>query len=136
MTRKQRPRHKEARVRRQIAIAAALAATLIGAAACSSSTTPKTDTGSLNGEGKTIKVWLMVDAESGWKDVVDQATQRFTAQTKAQVKVEYRQWANRLPRLDTALAGSDVPDVLDLGISDMLKYVFNGAFAPVDKTKF
>jgi N,N'-diacetylchitobiose transport system substrate-binding protein len=123
-------------VRRQIAIAAALAATLIGAAACSSSTTPKTDTGSLNGEGKTIKVWLMVDAESGWKDVVDQATQRFTAQTKAQVKVEYQQWANRFTRLDTALAGSDAPDVVELGNTDMPKYVFNGAFAPVDKTKF
>jgi N,N'-diacetylchitobiose transport system substrate-binding protein len=123
-------------VRRQIAIAAALAATLIGAAACSSSTPPKTDTGSLNGEGKTIKVWLMVDAESGWKDVVDQATQRFTAQTKAQVKVEYQQWANRFTRLDTALAGSDAPDVVELGNTDMPKYVFNGAFAPVDKTKF
>ena len=123
-------------MRRQIAIAAALAATLIGAAACSSSTTPKTDTGSLNGEGKTIKVWLMVDAESGWKDVVDQATQRFTAQTKAQVKVEYQQWANRFTRLDTALAGSDAPDVVELGNTDMPKYVFNGAFAPVDKTKF
>ena len=123
-------------MRRQIAIAAALAATLIGAAACSSSTTPKTDTGSLNGEGKTIKVWLMVDAQSGWKDVVDQATARFTAETKAQVKVEYQQWANRFTRLDTALAGSDAPDVVELGNTDMPKYVFNGAFAPVDKTKF
>jgi N,N'-diacetylchitobiose transport system substrate-binding protein len=122
-------------VRRQIAIAAALAATLIGAAACGS-TPPKTDTGSLNGEGKTIKVWLMVDAQSGWKDVVDQATARFTAETKAQVKVEYQQWANRFTRLDTALAGSDAPDVVELGNTDMPKYVFNGAFAPVDKAKF
>jgi N,N'-diacetylchitobiose transport system substrate-binding protein len=122
-------------VRRQIAIAAALAATLIGAAACGSST-PKADTGSLNGEGKTIKVWLMVDAESGWKDVVDQATQRFTQETKAQVKVEYQQWANRFTRLDTALAGSAAPDVVELGNTDMPKYVFNGAFAEVDKSKF
>jgi N,N'-diacetylchitobiose transport system substrate-binding protein len=123
-------------VRRQIAIAAALAATLIGAAACSTTKTPSSDTGSLNGEGKTIKVWLMVDAESGWKEVVEQATQRFTAETKAQVKVEYQQWANRFTRLDTALAGTDGPDVVELGNTDMPKYVFNGAFGEIDKSKF
>jgi len=122
-------------VRRQIAIAAALAATLIGAAACGSST-PTTTTNSLNGEGKTIKVWLMVDAQSGWKEVVDQATQRFTAETKATVKVEYQQWANRFTRLDTALAGTDAPDVVELGNTDMPKYVFNGAFGEIDKSKF
>jgi N,N'-diacetylchitobiose transport system substrate-binding protein len=123
-------------VRRQIAIAAALAAALFGAAACgSSSNTPKADT-SLNGEGKTIKVWIMVDAQTSWKNVVDEATQRFTAETKAKVTIEYQQWANRFTRLDTALAGSDAPDVVELGNTDMPKYVFNGAFAEVDKSKF
>jgi N,N'-diacetylchitobiose transport system substrate-binding protein len=123
-------------VRRQIAIAAAVAATLIGAAACSSAATTPTTDNSLNGEGKTIKVWLMVDAESGWKDVVEQANQRFTAATKANVKVEYQQWANRFTRLDTALATPDAPDVVELGNTDMPKYVFNGAFAEIDKSKF
>jgi N,N'-diacetylchitobiose transport system substrate-binding protein len=123
-------------VRRQIAIAAALAATLIGAAACGAAKPASTDTGPLNGEGKTIKVWLMVDAETGWKDVVDQATKRFTDETKAQVKVEYQQWSNRFTRLDTALAGTDAPDVVELGNTDMPKYVFNGAFGEIDKSKF
>jgi len=122
-------------VRRQIAIAAALAATLVGAAACSAEK-PGTNAGPLNGEGKTIKVWLMVDAESGWKDVVEQASKRFTDATKAQVKVEYQQWANRFTRLDTALAGTDAPDVVELGNTDMPKYVFNGAFGEIDKSKF
>jgi N,N'-diacetylchitobiose transport system substrate-binding protein len=121
-------------VRRKIAIAAALAATLVGAAACSSNT-PATDN-SLDGTGKTIKVWLMVDAESGWKNVVDDATARFKAATKADVKVEYQQWANRYTRLDTALAGNDAPDVVELGNTDMPKYVFNGAFAEIDKSRF
>ena len=76
----------------------------------------------------------MVDAESGWKDVVEHATARFKAATKADVKVEYQQWANRYTRLDTALAGSDAPDVVELGNTDMPKYVFNGAFAEIDKT--
>jgi N,N'-diacetylchitobiose transport system substrate-binding protein len=122
-------------VRRKIAIAAAIAATLVGVAACGKDT-PATNTDQLNGEGKTIKVWLMVDAESGWKNVVDDATARFKAATKADVKVEYQQWANRYTRLDTALAGSDAPDVVELGNTDMPKYVFDGAFAEIDKSKF
>jgi N,N'-diacetylchitobiose transport system substrate-binding protein len=122
-------------VRRQFAIAAALAATLIGAAACSSTKTNAPDT-SLDGTGKTIKVWLMVDAQSSWKNVVDDASARFTAATKAQVTVEYQQWANRFTRLDTAFAGTDGPDVVELGNTDMPKYVFNGAFAQIDKSRF
>jgi N,N'-diacetylchitobiose transport system substrate-binding protein len=121
-------------VRRKIALVAALAATLTAAAAACSST-PPADTG-LNGEGKTVKVWLMVDAESGWKEVVESANARFKEQTKADVKVEYQQWANRYTRLDTALAGSDAPDVVELGNTDMPKYVFNQAFSEITTSKF
>jgi N,N'-diacetylchitobiose transport system substrate-binding protein len=124
-------------VRRKYAIVAALAATLVGAAACGSGgNQPASNANPLDGTGKTIKVWLMVDAQSGWKNVVDDATARFTAETHAQVKVEYQQWANRYTRLDTAMAGSNGPDVVELGNTDMPKYVFQGAFAPIDKSKF
>src|ERR1700755_1756651 len=74
--------NKEDRVRRQIAIAAALATTLVAAAACSSDN-KTTDSGSLDGSGKTITVWLMVDAQTSWKDVVDAASKKFTDETKA-----------------------------------------------------
>ena len=123
-------------MKRRFAIAAALAATLIGAAACSSKSNDTANNNSLDGTGKTIKVWLMVDAESSWKNVVDDASARFTAATKAQVKVEYQQWSNRFTRLDTAMAGTDGPDVVELGNTDMPKYVFNGAFAQIDKSRF
>jgi N,N'-diacetylchitobiose transport system substrate-binding protein len=123
-------------VRRKIAIVAALAATLVGAAACGSNTPSNSGSNSLDGTGKTIKVWLMVDAQSGWKNVVDDATARFTAETHATVDVQYQEWANRYTRLDTALAGSTPPDVVELGNTDMPKYVFEGAFASVDKSKF
>jgi N,N'-diacetylchitobiose transport system substrate-binding protein len=122
-------------VKRTIAVAATLAAALVGAAACGDGA-PAPNENPLDGTGKTIKVWLMVDAESGWKNVVDDATRRFTEKTKAQVKVEYQQWANRYTRLDTALAGSDAPDVVELGNTDMPKYVFDGAFAEIDKSGF
>ena len=117
---------------RRIAIAAALAATLIGAAACSKAE----DKGGATGEGKTLKVWLMVDAQSSWKEVVEDANRRFTEKTKAQVKVEYQQWANLLTTVDAALASSSPPDLLELGNTQMPKYVFDGAFAELDKSKF
>jgi len=126
-------------VKRRIAVAAALAATLVGAAACGSnsdsSDTPNANA-SVNGAGKTIKVWLMVDAQSGWPEVVKQANERFTQATGAQVQVDYQQWTDHLAKLDTTLAGNDVPDVVELGNTEMPKYVFNGAFAPLDKPQF
>nr|BFE75021.1 hypothetical protein GCM10020092_083220 [Actinoplanes digitatis] len=93
-------------MKRRIAVAAALAATLVGAAACGSSSdssdTPNAN--ATNGAGKTIKVWLMVDAQSGWPEVVKQANDRFTAATGAQVQVDYQQWTDHLAKLDTTLA--------------------------------
>jgi N,N'-diacetylchitobiose transport system substrate-binding protein len=126
-------------VKRKIAVAAALAATLVGAAACggnSDDSGSTTANGAVDGKGKTIKVWLMVDAQSGWKDVVDDAGKRFTAATGANVTVEYQQWANVLTKLDASLAGTDVPDVVELGNTQFPKYVASGAFAELDKKSF
>ncbi|MDT4994005.1 MAG: N,N-diacetylchitobiose transport system substrate-binding protein [Actinoplanes sp.] len=127
-------------MKRRIAVAAALAATLLGAAACGTSSDDNnvtaSATGAVNGAGKTIKVWLMVDAQSSWQNVVDDATKRFTAATGAQVNVEYQQWANHLTKLDATLAGTDVPDVVELGNTEFSKYVFNGGFAALNKTDF
>jgi N,N'-diacetylchitobiose transport system substrate-binding protein len=126
-------------VKRKIAVAAALAATLLGAAACGSKgdDTPTTSaSGPVDGHGKTIKVWLMVDAQSAWKSVVDDAGKRFTDATGAQVNVEYQQWPNHLTKLDATLAGSDVPDVVELGNTEFSKYVFNGGFAALNKGDF
>jgi N,N'-diacetylchitobiose transport system substrate-binding protein len=129
---------EEPSVKRRIAIAAALAATLLGAAACGDSgseTAPSTND-KVDGAGKTIKVWLMVDAETGWKKVVEDASARFKADTGADVKVEYQPWANHLTKLDATLSGTDVPDVIELGNTEFAKYVYNGGFAPLNKSEF
>src|SRR5690348_10530237 len=114
-------------VKRKIAVAAALAMTML-AAACGGSdeggTTPNANA-SVDGAGKTLKVWLMVDAQSGWKNVVDDANARFTQATGAQVQVEYQQWGDHLAKKDATLAGNDVPDVMELGNTEMPKYVFD-----------
>jgi N,N'-diacetylchitobiose transport system substrate-binding protein len=124
-------------VKRKIALAAALTATLL-AAACgtdSNSGTPDANA-SVDGKGKTLKVWLMVDAQSGWKNVVDDANARFTQATGAQVQVDDQQWGDHLAKVDATLAGSDVPDVMELGNTEMPKYVFNGAFTELDKAQY
>src|SRR3954447_13644745 len=126
-------------VKRKIAVAVALAATLLGAAACGSKgdDTPTTSaSGPVDGKGKTIKVWLMVDAQSSWKGVVDDASKRFTDATGAQVAVEYQQWPNHLTKLDATLAGSEVPDVVELGNTEFPKYVFSQAFSAVNPSDF
>lgn len=123
-------------MKRRIAVAAAIAATLIGAAACSSSggAKPAASTNPLDGKGKTLKVWLMVDAQSGWPQAVADANAKFTQQTGAQVDVEYQQWTNHLAKVDTTLAGTDVPDVIELGNTEESKYVFGSAFADLSSS--
>jgi len=122
-------------VKRRIAVAAALAATLIAAAACSSSAAKAPAASNpLDGKGKTIKVWLMVDAQSGWPQAVADANAKFTKDTGAQVDVEYQQWTNHLTKVDTTLAGTDVPDVMELGNTEESKYVFGSAFADLTKS--
>src|ERR1051326_2982125 len=100
---------EEDRVKRRIAVAAALAATLIGAAAGGSNGNKASNqptSNPLDGHGKTLKVWLMVDAQSGWPQAVTDANAKFTQATGAQVDVEYQQWTNHLAQVDTTLAGN------------------------------
>ncbi|SNY23325.1 extracellular solute-binding protein [Paractinoplanes atraurantiacus] len=124
-------------MKRKIAVAAALAATLLAAACGSNEDSPTTSaSGKVDGAGKTLKVWLMVDAQTAWKDVVDNASKRFTEATGAQVNVEYQQWANHLTKLDATLAGTDVPDVIELGNSEFPKYVFSGGFAAINPADY
>lgn len=123
-------------MKRRIAVAAALAATLLVATACGTNSDNGDNGGNpLDGKGKTLTVWLMVDAQSGWQNVVDDATAKFKADTGADVKVEYQQWANHLTKLDATLAGNDVPDVIELGNTEAAKYVFNGGFADITDKK-
>jgi len=129
-------------VKRRIAVAAALAATLIGAAACSSSSGSKAAgsgsalTGDLKGNGKTITVWIMADAQNAaWQPILTKAETDFTAATGAKVNLQWTTWPNYKQQLDAALGSSKVPDVVELGNTDAPKYVFNGALANLTSVK-
>ena len=76
-----------------------------------------------------ITVWLQVDAQSGWPDVVSAATAAFQKQHPGVgVKVQYQTWGTHLGKFDATLAGGNTPDVIEMGNTEMTKYMAAGAF--------
>jgi N,N'-diacetylchitobiose transport system substrate-binding protein len=126
-------------VKRRIAVAAALAATLIGAAACGSSSDKKDNSaslGSLDGKGKTINAWIMADAQNPkWKPILDDSIARFKAATGADVNITFTNWPNHLQQLDAALNAGTGPDVVELGNTEAPKYVFGGGLKDLTSVK-
>src|SRR3954451_24764467 len=84
-----------------------------------------------------LTVWLQVDAQSGWPEVVAAANQQFQQQNPGwTVDVQYQNWGDHLQKFDTTIAGNSVPDVIEMGNTEMTKYMAAGAFAPLDKSQF
>jgi N,N'-diacetylchitobiose transport system substrate-binding protein len=87
----------------------------------------------------SITVWLQVDAQSGWPTVVAAANTAFQQQHPGvTVNIEYQDWGTHLQKFDATLAGGNVPDVIEMGNTEMTKYMAAGAFADLtsDKSKF
>ena len=84
----------------------------------------------------SITVWLQVDAQSGWPTVVAAANKAFeAAHPGVKVNVEYQQWNNHLQKFDATLAGGTTPDVIEMGNTEMTKYMAAGAFADLSGKK-
>jgi len=85
----------------------------------------------------SITVWLQVDAQSGWPGVVAAANQQFQSDHPGtSVNVQYQNWGDHLQKFDATLAGGGGPDVIEMGNTEMTKYMAAGAFAPLDKSSF
>src|SRR3989449_4941280 len=98
-------------------VAAVLAAMLAVAATTASGGTKK-------GQADKIVVWLQNDAQSGWPEAVALANRDFKAQhPRVDVDVQYQTWGTHLQKFDAELAGGDAPDVIELGNSEMTKYM-------------
>ncbi|HZQ63860.1 MAG TPA: extracellular solute-binding protein [Gaiellaceae bacterium] len=83
-----------------------------------------------------ITVWLQVDAQTGWPDVVSAATAAFQKQHPGvDVNVQYQTWGTHLQRFDAALAGGNAPDVIEMGNTEMTKYMAAGAFQDLSANK-
>ncbi|MFF2809027.1 extracellular solute-binding protein [Streptomyces sp. NPDC058000] len=84
-----------------------------------------------------ITVWLTVDAQESWPELVAEVNDRFRkTYPKIKINVQYQQWTTKNQKIDAALAGREVPDVVEMGNSETTNYIVNGAFAPVDPAKF
>jgi N,N'-diacetylchitobiose transport system substrate-binding protein len=77
----------------------------------------------------TLTVWLQVDAQSGWPEVVAAANAQFRAANSGwDVDVQYKTWGTHLQQFDATLAGNNAPDVIEMGNTEMTKYMAAGAF--------
>ncbi|MBB1243439.1 sugar ABC transporter substrate-binding protein [Streptomyces durbertensis] len=86
---------------------------------------------------ETLTVWLMNDAESTWPELVKDVNAQFKKKyPKVDVKVQYQQWGDKAKKLDTALGGSKFPDVVELGNTETMTYILNGALAEIDEKKY
>jgi len=86
-----------------------------------------------------ITVWLQVDAQTGWPDLVSSTNAAFQkAHPGTTVDVQYQTWPDHLGKFDATLAGGNVPDVIEMGNTEMTKYMAAGAFANLspDKSSF
>jgi N,N'-diacetylchitobiose transport system substrate-binding protein len=113
-------------------LVAAIAVPLVLAAA--------TATASVNRVAKTqantLTVWLQVDAQSGWPDLVAAANQKFQADHPGwNVNIQYQNWSDHLQKFDATLAGGNTPDVIEMGNTEMVKYMAAGAFADISASK-
>src|SRR4051794_2773713 len=83
-----------------------------------------------------LTVWLQVDARSGWPEVVAAATAQFKqAHPGWDVTVQYQSWGDHLQKFDATLAANTAPDVIEMGNTEMTKYMAAGAFADLSSKK-
>jgi N,N'-diacetylchitobiose transport system substrate-binding protein len=84
----------------------------------------------------SITVWLQTDAQNGWPDIVASVNAQFEKDHPGvKVNVQYQQWTQHLAKFDASLAGGNAPDVIEMGNSEMAKYMFAGAFQDLTSSK-
>jgi N,N'-diacetylchitobiose transport system substrate-binding protein len=115
--------------RRKLASVGVLAAVVVAAASLAGGTTGAT-------KANVLTVWLQVDAQSGWPDVVAAANQQFQASHPGwTVDVQYQTWGDHLGKFDATLAAGNTPDVIEMGNTEMTKYMAAGAFHDLTSQK-
>ncbi len=119
-------------MKRRSIVALCLVAVLAAAA-----TTATTLGATKKATANSITVWLQIDAQSGWPGVVAAANQQFQSDHPGTtVNVQYQNWGDHLQKFDATLAGGGGPDVIEMGNTEMTKYMAAGAFAALDRSSF
>ncbi|MER5908983.1 extracellular solute-binding protein [Streptomyces sp. NPDC001982] len=121
-------------MKRKLIAAIGIAGMVVSIAACGSD---KKDDKAQGADAKELTVWLTVDAQNNWPNLVkaaDAAVQKKHPGIK--IKHEYYGWPDKNTKLDAVLATDKAPDVVEMGNTEMLGYMVKGAFAPVDPAQF
>ncbi|AUG79617.1 sugar ABC transporter substrate-binding protein [Kitasatospora sp. MMS16-BH015] len=122
-------------MKRQLIAAVGVAAMVVGVAACGSDA--KSTGGGKDAAPTALTVWLTVDAQQNWPDLVKTADDALTAKYPGiKINHEYYGWKDKNPKLDSVLATDQVPDVVEMGNTETLPYMIKGALAPLDPAKF
>jgi N,N'-diacetylchitobiose transport system substrate-binding protein len=111
--------------------AAALAAALAIVVAVS------TAAGSTSAAG-SLTVWLQVDARDNpdWAALIAATNAAFEkSHSGVKVDVQYQTWGTHLQKFDATLAGGNAPDVIEMGNTEMTKYMAAGAFQDLTSNK-
>ncbi|GHJ35879.1 extracellular solute-binding protein [Streptomyces sp. TS71-3] len=119
-------------MKRKLTAAIGIAGLMVSIAACGGSS----EKAGGSGENK-LTVWLTVDAQNNWPQLVKDADAALKKKHPG-VKIthEYYGWPDKNTKLDAVLATDKVPDVVEMGNTEMLGYMVKGAFAEVDPSKF
>ena len=85
----------------------------------------------------SITVWLQVDAQAAnWEPIVKAANAAFQREHPGvAVNVQYQTWGSHLQKFDATLAGGSTPDVIEMGNTEMTKYMAAGAFQDITSDK-
>ena len=115
-------------------ITLALALAIVAVAAVASTATGGTSASAAN----TLVVWLQVDAQApNWEPIVKAANAEFERTHPGwSVDVQYQTWGNHLQKFDATLAGGGAPDVIEMGNTEMTKYMAAGAFQDLSGEQF
>lgn len=115
---------------RSRALVAAVAVVALGVVTATASAS------SQRAQANTLTVWLQVDAQTGWPNVVAAANKQFQQDHPGwTVDVQYQNWGDHLQKFDATLAGGNAPDVIEMGNTEMTKYMAAGAFADLTASK-
>jgi N,N'-diacetylchitobiose transport system substrate-binding protein len=107
----------------RILAAVALAAALAAAASTATGSTQRA-------AASKVTVWIMTDAQNGWPGAVTAANNTFKQQHPGvDIDIQYQSWNSLLAKFDAALAANDAPDVIELGNTQITKYMAAGAFS-------
>ena len=119
-------------MKRRLIAAIGAAGMMVSLAACGS------DSDGAGGSGADrLTVWLAVDAQNNWPELVKAADVALKKKHPGlTIEHEYYGWNDKNTKLDAVLATDKVPDVVEMGNSEMLGYIVKGAFAELDPDRF